>query len=256
MTTGTSPLRGILFDKDGTLIDFNASWMAPCKAAAAWLAETAGQPERSGELLTLGGFDAASDTWAADSLLASGTADQVLALWSDALDVSVGDAERIRMASFFEDASAVPYPAVDDLRAWFERWRARGYALGIATMDDERGARHLLEQLDAADSVDFVAGYDSGHGLKPEPGMLLAFCDLCQLQPAEVVMVGDSPRDLAMGRAAGAGLVVGIAGVTASHEELAPLADHVLDALEALEHLPELQDATHREQASEENRAP
>ena len=55
-------------------------------------------------------------------------------------------------------------------------------------------------------------------------------------------MVGDSPHDLHMGRAAGAGLVVGVLTGVGTQEELVDIADMVVPSIADL---PELIDATH-----------
>ena len=87
------------------------------------------------------------------------------------------------------------------------------------------GAADELEQFD------FIAGYDSGHGHKPGPGMLLAFAAATGLEPGEIVMIGDSVHDLGVGPAAGAALTIGVLTGPAAHEDLAPHADHVLDSI-------------------------
>jgi phosphoglycolate phosphatase len=79
----------------------------------------------------------------------------------------------------------------------------------------------------------FVAGYDSGHGAKPGPGMARAFCRATGLAPAACVMIGDSRHDLASGRAAGMATVGVLTGL-ARRDELAPLADVILPDIAAL----------------------
>ena len=70
--------------------------------------------------------------------------------------------------------------------------------------------------------------------------MILAFCTAMRLDPAAVAMVGDSPADLAGGRAAGCGRVVGVLTGTSPAEVLTPLADVVVDDVHAV---PELLEA-------------
>ena len=117
-------------------------------------------------------------------------------------------------------------PNRDD-QALIDFMRARGLRLGLATNDGEGPARAHLAAHGVANLFDFVAGYDSGHGAKPAPGMLLAFAARFALAPARVAMVGDSRHDLMAGRAAGMRTVAVLTGV-AEAAELAPLADAVL----------------------------
>ena len=72
-----------------------------------------------------------------------------------------------------------------------------------------------------------------GHGAKPTPGQLLAFCALTGIPPGECAMIGDSTHDLDSGRAAGMAAVGVLTGL-ASRAELAPHADVVLDDVGAL----------------------
>jgi phosphoglycolate phosphatase len=105
--------------------------------------------------------------------------------------------------------------------------RTRGLRLGVATNDTEAPARAHLEAHGITGLFDFVAGYDSGYGPKPGPGMCLAFAKSQGLDPARVVMVGDSLHDLVAGRAAGMRTVAVLTGV-ARHADLVGHADSVL----------------------------
>ena len=66
----TNKIKGILFDKDGTLLDFNRSWLAPYLQASEYLANSVGQPELAAQLMEKGGYIAQTDSWISDSLLA------------------------------------------------------------------------------------------------------------------------------------------------------------------------------------------
>ena len=124
------------------------------------------------------------------------------------------------------------HPAVD-LTAVLGELRGRGLRIGLATNDTEAPARAHLAEAGIADLFDVISGCDSGHGAKPEPGMLLAFAHALRLDPARVVMVGDSRADLMAGRAAGMWAVGVLTGI-AQHDELAPHADAVLPDIAAL----------------------
>ena len=111
--------------------------------------------------------------------------------------------------------------------------RARGLRLGVATNDAEIPARAHLDAAGVTDRFDFIAGSDSGHGGKPAPGQLLAFCATVGLPPSDVIMVGDSLHDLHAGRAAGMRSIAVLTGM-ATEADLAPHATTVLPDIGAL----------------------
>ena len=79
------------------------------------------------------------------------------------------------------------------------------------TNDAEKSARAHLINAGVYSLLDFVAGSDTGYGVKPHAEPLLAFSKQTDLQPNEVAMVGDSLHDLKAAHAAG---MVGIAVLT------------------------------------------
>lgn len=97
----------------------------------------------------------------------------------------------------------------------------------MATNDAIAPARAHLSDAGIDGLFDFIAGSDSGHGAKPEPGQMLAFAAASGLAPYRIAMVGDSAHDLHAGRAAGM-ICVGVLTGMAGPDTLAPLADVVL----------------------------
>ena len=124
-------------------------------------------------------------------------------------------------------AAAVTQIEAVPLQSYFTQLRGLGLSLGIATNDAEAPARAHLGRAGIIDQFDFIAGYDSGHGGKPAPGQLHAFCAQTGLDVAHCLMVGDSTHDLHAGQAAGM-RTIGVLTGPAPHEELAPFADAVL----------------------------
>ena len=112
----------------------------------------------------------------------------------------------------------------------------RGFILGIATNDSEASARAQAAVMRIETHLDFIAGYDSGHGSKPDPGMVSAFAAMHGLTIGRVALVGDSLHDLHAARAAGACAIAVLSGPLgkAARTELAPLADHVLGSIAEL----------------------
>jgi phosphoglycolate phosphatase len=227
-------IAGILFDKDGTLLRYDESW-GPVNREGARIA-AAGNASLEAQLLLAAGMDPVSGHTRPDSLLAAGNAAEIAAGFVAAgspLDVveltQLLDALFVRATEF-----AVP---VTDLAGLFQRLKGRGFKLGVASSDNEQSIRQTALRFGFVDHLDFVAGYDSGHGVKPGPGMLLAFCRTVGLDPSRVAMVGDNNHDMHMGKAAGAGMKVAVLTGTGSRETLAAAADLCLDDITLLEDL-------------------
>ncbi len=228
-------IKGILFDKDGTLLDYVATWM-PLNHKAA-LAAAGGDQGLADRLLAAGGYDAAAERVRAGSLLAAGTNREIAACWAELLPgCDLDDLARLVEQTFTEGGrhSATP---VAELAPLLARLRARDLRLGVATSDSEAGAHATLAHFGVIELLDFLAGYDSGYAPKPSPNLVDGFCRATGLEAAEVSVVGDNLHDLEMGRAAGAGLVVGVLTGTSEHGDLAPFADRVLESIVELEAL-------------------
>ncbi|MEW9918939.1 HAD family hydrolase [Marimonas sp. MJW-29] len=229
-----SGIRGLVFDKDGTLFDFAATWEAWAKGLLKRLGgNDLARVQRLGQAIE---FDMQTGKFAPTSVVIAGTAGEV----ADALVPHVPELPQARLLDLInEEAESAPqHPAVP-LPPLLGLLRARGLRLGVATNDAEAPARAHLAQAGVTDLFDFIAGFDSGHGGKPAPGQLLAFAQAVGLPPAQIVMVGDSTHDLQAGRAAGM-TTIGVLTGPARRETLAPLADAVLPDIG---HLPDWLDA-------------
>lgn len=222
-------IRGILFDKDGTLIDFHATWFAAADAMA--LRAAAQDRRRADALLDAAGFDFSAGRFRADSVLAAGTNEDVVMLWYPHL--SEHERKRAldefdRMTAADEIAEPVPLPGC---QAALSALHAAGYRLGVATNDSTGGAERTLLALGVAQMFDAAYGYDAVANPKPAPDTVHAFCDLTGLRPSQLAMVGDNRHDLQMAKAGGVGLAVGVLSGTGTLETLSPLADVVLDSI-------------------------
>jgi phosphoglycolate phosphatase len=220
-------IDALLFDKDGTLFDFRISWGG---WAAGFLADIALDTDHAARLGKAIGFDAESRTFASDSPVISATAADIAAALAPHLGgIPLADlTDRID-----QTAGSAPMSEAVPLRPLLTTLRARGLRLGLATNDSEAPARQHLAAHGITDCFDFIAGYDSGHGAKPGPGMCLAFAAACGLPPDRVAMVGDSRHDLEAGRAAGMRTIAVLTGI-ARAPDLAPLADVVLPDIGAI----------------------
>ncbi|MEX1082306.1 MAG: HAD family hydrolase [Halofilum sp. (in: g-proteobacteria)] len=227
-------IAGIVFDKDGTLVDFAATWVPVNREAARRAARYDDALAR--RLLEVGGFDLATDRIAGGSLLAAANTREIAAAWIDAGAPYALDELTQEMDAVFA-AGAARSVAVTDLVALFERLRARGIRIAVVTSDSEAAARATLASVGLAAEGLFVVGYDSGFTPKPSPAAVHGFCETHGLTPDQVAVVGDNLHDIRMGSSAGCALSVGVLTGTGTAVELASEADRVLDSIADLETL-------------------
>ena len=214
-------VQAVLFDKDGTLFDFAATWEA--WAAAFLLRITNGDQARATQVGSQIGFDMGTRRFEQHSVAIAGTPGEIAQAltphfpdmgFEAVLDMINAEAE------IAPQAEAVPLdPFLQDLLA-------RGLHLGVMTNDSESAARTHLSGVGVLEHFAFVAGFDSGFGAKPSPDPLLAFCRAMDVTPDQALMVGDSTHDLIAGRRAGMGTVGVLTGM-ADIDTLAPHADVV-----------------------------
>ena len=217
-----TPIRGLLFDKDGTLFDFASTWEAWATAFLSRLAD--GDRSLAQTLGARIGFDFEGAAFRPDSIVIAGTPDEVAAQLIPAVHGMSAD-RLIRVLN--EEAERAPQSEAVPLRPLLQDLRDRGLALGVATNDAIDPALAHLARAGVRDLFDFVAGSDSGHGAKPEPGQMRAFAAETGLPVEAIVMIGDSTHDLRAGRAAGM-RCIGVLTGPADRSTLAPLADVVL----------------------------
>ncbi|WP_121061907.1 HAD family hydrolase [Chachezhania antarctica] len=224
----------ILFDKDGTLFDFGGTWNV-------WAANllkdlSGGDPALKQDLADRIHFDLDSVSFRPDSPVIAGTNREASFLLQQGLpDRSIDDLDRF----LAERAALAPLVPAVPLAGFLDSLAARSLRLGVMTNDAEISAHAQLRAAGVLERFDFVAGADSGHGAKPSPDPLLAFCRSVGVAPGRTVMVGDSTHDLIAGRAAGMTVVAVLTG-PAEVAELQPHADVVLPDIG---HLPEWLDA-------------
>ena len=222
MTDPVTKLDGLLFDKDGTLFDYHATWGSWAKDLIDHLAE--GDAKTSADLAEAIEFDTDLGQFRPTSQLIACTNREAAECVASALPHRGVDEIEVLLT---ELATRAPLAPAVPLVPLLQEFLARGLRLGVMTNDAEVSAWAHLRSAGVEQHFHFVAGFDSGFGAKPAPDPLLAFASQQKLDPARVAMVGDSTHDLIAGRAAGMQTIAVLTGA-AAEAELSPHADVVL----------------------------
>lgn len=222
-------IRAILFDKDGTLVDFNRTWFAIALELATRSAS--GDHALAKTLLDAGGYDWQAESFRANSAIAAGTIEDIVALWHPH-DSPFQNRSRVAEYDLYgvEEGAKQAAP-VAALSSTLQNLKEAGFILGIATNDSEAGARATASALGVSELFSVFIGYDTAARPKPFADPLLHFAAQIGVVPAQVAMVGDNPHDMACARAAHAGLAIGVLTGNSPLKVLEPLADVVLPSI-------------------------
>ena len=219
----TSVIKGLLFDKDGTLFDFQATWSGWAAGLLDFVSKgDAGLRDRLAERLM---FDYPARTFLPGSPIIASTSREL----ADIIHPMITGWEKgLLLEHMVASAAEAHLVEVVDLPPLFAEFAAMGLKIGLATNDGEVAARAHLKRAGITRYFDMILGFDSGFGGKPLPGQCNAFAEAMDLAPSQIAMVGDSLHDLEAGRAAQM-MTIGVLTGPASRGDLEPHADFVLN---------------------------
>lgn len=142
-----------------------------------------------------------------------------------ALDIGPQDADygrlRDRFLAIYAASCTREARLFDGFADVLDALRANGLRIGIVTNKLERFAAPLLRALDVWPDADCLITPDLLRLPKPDPEGVLLACARLGVSPAASVFVGDDPRDIAAGQAAGTRTVAAGYGYIAPGEDVA-----------------------------------
>ena len=227
---------GVIFDKDGTLIDSMKIWpeLISCRVQVlqrklGFNSEIARLAER-----VMGLKDNGEVTLR--SVIVIGTREQTAAAVNAVLYLHLGlpwDSGLAAVLEAFAEAdsemglAAQALPVSGALELLWALQEA-GIKVAVATNDSLLRTKSLLQQAGMDIFISAYACRDEVREGKPAPDLFLLACERLGLEPKECVVVGDSLLDVKMGNAGGAGLTVGVLTGASTVEDLNGYADVIL----------------------------
>ena len=221
-------IKAIIFDKDGTLADFGATFNKATKLVLDEICQ--GNPELMEQASATVHFDLSSNTIGDKSVIIAGTGVDIAEALSAVLPIDDIEEYGTGLDEMFGEICLNTVELLPGAASALEALHDTGFTLGVGTNDSEENAINQLEAMQIDHLFESISGSDSGYGAKPESGMIDAFVETLGLRPNQVLMVGDSIHDMQAGKAAGVKTCAVETG-PASREELLPHADMVLTSI-------------------------
>jgi phosphoglycolate phosphatase len=225
-------IGGLLFDKDGTLIDSVGTWEPVYREIMQEHLQHRAHEWES--VFASAGWDGERKRFRSNSQLAAGTTLDFVELWWPELEGQEKHDKILWVNQQYRELSLKHLQPLMPLGPLLDEWKNMGFKIGIGTNDNEASARGHMERLGVTAKFDCILGYDSVKRAKPHGDMVHAFCEAVGLQPSEVAVIGDNLHDLDMARDAGAGLAIGVLTGNSERHDLEPHADVVLESIAEL----------------------
>ena len=222
-------IAGVLFDKDGTLIDVHSTWIPIYRQMLQDLFRT--DVSGAEALMEKAGYDPATGHFRAGSVIAAGTTRELVEVWWPDLDAA-GLAEKVRMLDHdFGSLVTGALSPLMPLEPIFTELRAMGLRLGVATNDSHVSATSHMRAVGVFEHFEDIIAADTVPVAKPSGDMIRRFAEVTGLAPSAIAMVGDNSHDMEEARNGGAGLAIAVLSGNAAHGDIAHLADHVIESV-------------------------
>lgn len=211
----------VIFDKDGTLIDFNDTWISVIRELIRVIGTHTPMSDTLNRRIekALGIFitDERIDGFGP---LAMGTAAQcdtllTYCLYQEGLrwDKSMDIVETVKEEIFSGKARKKYVKPAKGVIKTLERLQSRGIKIAIATNDNAADAMKDMETIGAAGMIDLCVGADSVERAKPAPDMINHIMETFSTGPDHTIFAGDTIMDALTGKNAGVMLTIGIEGI-------------------------------------------
>lgn len=231
----------IIFDKDGTLLDFTQTWVEMVKLLLGTMERYVKTNDALRSMVQeMLGVDVASRKVDPAGALAMGTFAECDALltycihttglrWDQAQDIvrTLGD-EVFRS----DRRNSCLRPAQGALPL-LKRLKDKGLTVALATNDKTQDALSDMMAIGAGPYIDVVVGADAVKNPKPSPDMIERICEHVGTPPKSAILVGDTVMDALLGKNAGVALTVGVPGI-ATRQDLEEYMDVVVDSLDGI----------------------
>lgn len=231
-------IKGILFDKDGTLIDYSMWKNAGINLIKVVMNENGITDEKIYKQLlkSIGIYENGVDPFGALAYKSHEEVAKELHFVLSKQNVEINYdlfidhvTEFLRKEVLRDDVELKP---ITNLNLLLDSLKQRGMKIGLVTSDSLQSATHFINKFNLNDSFDFIGAKDGVFKLKPHFDMCEKFLNDYGLKPCEVAVVGDSYSDMLFAKNSGA-LAIGVLSGVSSKINLKDMADIIIPSVES-----------------------
>lgn len=201
-------MKWILFDKDGTIIYFDRSWMKIGLQLVDDFMEKYDQDidDKSVAYAHLGVVDGEIQP---GTIMASGALDEMVQAFCDIAGQDVTKWAQARSQTLVDNR--VPENVlVEGIEDTLKTLQNQGYKVGIVTSDSKKGVEQFLEITQFNHFFDVIISTEANAVEKPNPEVLNPLFNQYDVAPEDVAIVGDTANDMQTGVNAQLGLKVAV----------------------------------------------
>ncbi len=231
-------IKGILFDKDGTLIDFSL-WIDATVNTIKKLMNEYGIEDDNIFCELKKSIGIKGNTAEPFGALANRSHEDVAAelhfVLSKYRDIELEPFKKHVIEIIRDEvlSDEVKYKPLADIMALYEHLSSKGIKMGLATADSYQSAMHMIDRLMLHNAFDFVGSNDGVMKLKPHKDVCERFCSMYGLKPEEVAIVGDSYYDMMFAKNSGA-IGVGVLSGVSCKINLKDVSDVIIPSVNSL----------------------
>ncbi len=236
MYAESADIEAVLWDKDGTILDFNYMWLNWCREII-HLGEKEFPALNMKELLKAWGVDTDRERIDYHGLLAIGSSREIREKLAEHVLFASENITRERANAFVDQAVSKATQSIEE-KNWIKpvegvpdviaRLSYQGFSQAVVTTDNTNEAYKHVKHLGLEQYFNAILGCDLVTNCKPAPDLILTACHRLQTQPSKAMVIGDTPADMQMGKNAGVACCVGVTSGVTPKAYLQKEADYVL----------------------------
>lgn len=187
------PVRLIIFDKDGTLIDNNVLFSPVVESM---LKKLSGDEKEMKKIAKYIGYDLKNKKFVPEGFIASQPLRVSAKMISQKFKISEEKIIKSCPPLKINKKTIKPYV---DLQSLFQLFRDEGIKIAMNTSDGRKNTEKCIDILGIREYLDMVVCGDDGIPTKPNPDTIEFICDELGIPVSETYMVGDTQADIDAG---------------------------------------------------------